>query len=676
MSAFGAEQLASQGINDLRGLAADVPNLNFGLYNGNAQVAIRGLGYDSVNPGAEGRVAVHLDGVYLSRPTEVLATFYDINRVEVLRGPQGTLYGRNATAGSVNIVTKDPTDELSGYVRQTVGNYALWQTEAAVGGGISNGISARLATQITDHGGYGNNVITNNGIDDTKQRSVRAKLRITRNAWDVVFSADYHREDDTNNASHFFGPGRPDIPVAALRLGGITSPDNRDIAQDDDPHNHKTQSGVSADATIKLGEVSLRSVSAYRYSRYFQNGTYDAVSGNFQRYQEGETSHQGSEELQLYNTNSGGFKWLLGAYYFHERIDAAGGVQYPGDLFGLPHLPILQGYFAGGNDDTDAVATFGQATWKLTETLSLTVGERVGWERKVKLDVFAFDLSRPYDPANTLIPGAGPEAGRTSDVYSTPKVNLAYQLGSNALLYATWAKGYKSGGFDLGGVSPAYRPEKLSDFEGGLKADWFDHRLRTNLSAFYYDYRDIQISVVRSTIIVIENAAKAKLYGVEAEITALPYDGLELSFNAGFLHSAYQDYTTSDPLHPELGVQNLAGNQMEEAPKFNSDLGVRYTWNQWKLGNITLRGDWRYKSRVFFTPFDNNILSQGANSAYGASLEFKDRSGRWTGSLWGKNLADKKVAAYLINSSDFGGYATIGYLDPPLTVGLTVGYAF
>ncbi len=676
ISAFTGDAMTKSHITDIQSLAGSIPNVNFGQYVGNAQISIRGLGYDSINPGAEGRVALHEDGVYLSRPSAGTSSFYDVDRVEVLRGPQGTLYGRNATAGSVNIITREPTQETSGYLQQTYGNYNDSITEGAVGGAISPSWSYRVAGQTEFRDGYGKNIATNHEIDNVNSQSARGKLLYDPGSrFSLLLSADFHQEHDRNDTLLFINQLRPDLPPAGgLAFGGQPAPRPRDVDYTEDPSNNRLYWGASATAKLDLDYVQLKSITGYRYSYYNQTGSLDGLSGNFLPYVQSERSNAYSEELQATHTGDT-VKWLAGIFYFNERDNLATTFPVMSEIVGILPNRQLQGYYAGGLSRTDAAAVFGQVSYQFTDRFSVTVGERVGWEKKSKDDATQFDVARDYNPANPVQPSLQ-GSGQIQDRYQTPKISFNFQLDPQTLLFASYSVGYKSGGFDIGSVTPAYRPETLTDFEVGLKAQFFDNRLRTNIALFDYYYKDIQLSVNDNFVLAIENASRAKLYGIEAESRPFPLSGLEIGITLGYLHSRYDGYETIDPSYPELGLLDRTGNQLEEAPEFNSELSARYTWTAWQDWSLSLGADWKYKSRVYFTPFENDVVSAPGHNTADASFSATSPDKIWSVTLYGRNITDTRSIAYAIPTSAFAGYTVLGTYEPPATYGITPRITF
>lgn len=672
VTAFGAAQLERVGAQDLSALAGSIPNFNFGHYNGNAQISIRGLGYDSVNPGAEGRVAVHLDGVYLSRPSAATAAFYDIERIEVLRGPQGSLYGRNATAGSVNFITRDPTQALSGFIRQTIGNYNNFISEGAIGGGLGENIAVRVAGRAEFRDGFGKNVVTGHDIDEVDSRSIRAKVLLTPTSnFKLLLAADYHHENDTNGTLLLLQPYSG--PVTATLLGEAALAGTRNTSSIFDPANKRNYWGLASTATLDLGAFTLKSITGYRDSRYDTSGSFDGATGRTANYDQFEDSRTLSEELQL-SYSSDKVNWLLGAYYFDEKINLATTIPFRSDLFGITPPVLLQAYQAGGKLHTKAAAIFGQLTYKFTDQLSLTLGERIGWEKKSKDDYVQFDLARPYSPTNPVI--APHDIDSTHDYYHSPRISLNYQATRSTLIYATYSQGYKSGGFDVGSLGDAYSPEKLTDYEAGIKSQWLNNRLRTNISGFYYDYKDLQLAVNRNFILAIENAASAKIYGIEAEIAVLPVDGLELNFTGGYMKSKYQGYQTVDDARPTLGTLDLSGNRLLQAPKLNTETTAGYSFDVAGLGKASLYGSWKHKGKIYFSAFNVDPDSQKKVNLFDASFSIEDFAGRWSARAFVRNITDKLVRSNSVTVSNFLGPPTLGSYLPPRQYGLTLGYNF
>jgi len=678
ITAFGANTLQSRQITSVEALSKAIPDVDFGTFGGAARIAIRGVGFDTINPGAEGRIAYHLDGVYISRPAAQIGTFFDVDRVEVLRGPQGTLYGRNATGGSINVITKKPTDTLDGYVNAGYGNYNRLTFEGAVGGRVANGVRGRIAFETEDHDGWGKNLNTGHDIDNAHHLGGRAQLSFDLMPNVVLdLSGDYYRERDRNYGNHYLGQGNASILPAGLALGGTVPSNPRNIDDSVDPRNSRDFWGTTAHLKASLGSVTLSSITAYRDSRYHLRTELDVTSLPLSIFFFDEKSKQFSQELEL----SGDYRWgkfVAGAYYFDENIDGGTVIPFNGLLFGGTNV-LLQGYAAAGRTHTQAAAAFGQADIKIVDALTFVIGGRYSWERKHINDYGQFDLSRVYSHDNPPLPYVTRQDSTTNTAF-TPKFGLEWRPHRALLVYATISEGFKSGGFNLGDNLPAFKPENIWAYEAGLKSTFIDGHVRTNLAGFYYDYSNLQVSKVIGTSVIIVNAASSTIYGLEGDMNIVPFPGIQLDFSGAWLHSAYHNFSTPDPSRPELitpsnptGTVVLDGNQLTQAPEFSANGGLQYKISVGD-GSLTARGEVVYQARVYFTPFNVNQVSRAPNTKLNAFLTY-DRA-KWSASLYGRNLTGKRTIGNALIASSVVGYPVIGTFDPPRTYGIELAYRF
>ncbi|MBL4895071.1 MAG: TonB-dependent receptor [Emcibacter sp.] len=678
ITAMSGDKMARRQINGIEGLSSISPNVDFGTYGGVARLAVRGIGFDTINPGAEGRIAYHLDGVYIGRPSATLGTFFDIERVEVLRGPQGTLYGRNATGGSVNVIARQPTEELEGYIRAGYGNYNAVTFEGAVGGSLNDIIGFRIAGKTLDRDGYGKNIITGNDIDDAKQRAFRAIVTFDLEDFQIKLSADYSHENDNNYGNHYFGPGNAFITPLGIELGGLVADSPRDIANESDPKNDREFWGISSEIEFMVSDITVKSITSYRDSMYRVDTELDQTSYPISTFIFDEEAEQFSQELQI-SGQLANTRFILGAYYFDEKI--TGGTHIPLSLraLGAPSDVILDGYHVSGNTHTQALAGFGQINIDLSDRTVLTLGGRYSWEKKDIDDYFQFDLVRAYIPGQAPLP-VFTRQDSSSNTAFTPKIGMEFILTPDVMLYASISKGFKSGGFNLGDLEPAFQPEQIWSYETGLKGTWVDGRLRVNGSAFYYDYTNIQVSKVVGTSVIIENAASSEIYGIEAEITAIPVNNLQIDIAASWLQTKFKDFTTADPARPELitpanplGEVNLSGNQLTQAPKFSVNAGIEYTWDI-EDASLTLRGELKYQDRIYFTPFNIDAVSREPNTKFNAFLTYSNDI--WTMSLYGRNLSNSTTVANSLVNSGLVGFPVSGSIDAPRTYGIQISRHF
>lgn len=675
VSAFSSEMLERSQVDTIEDLSVLVPNINFGQQFGNARIAIRGIGFDTIAPGSEARVAYHLDGVYVSRPSAGLAGFYDVERIEVLRGPQGTLYGRNATAGSVNVISNAPTEELDGYVRGTVGSHGRIETEGAISGPLVDGLTARLSVRTEQRDGYGKNLTTGRDADDRDTFSARLRLRAEpsdRLRMDLI--ADFHTEDDHSNALHYFGAGNPNRTPVGIALGGRFSTDFHDIYSDIESINDRQNWGVQGAIRYELSDaLTLTSLTAYRDTEYMTQTDLDATDAPLTYYGQHENADQFTQEFQLAG-DFDRFRFVAGAYYFRENITSGLTVPFNHRILGGADR-IIQGQAIGGDTETRAWAVFGQANYALTPDLTLVAGLRYSEEEK-HLDEYAqFDLVRTYDPSNPIIPNRIQSADASWNAF-TPKLTIEYKPADNAFLYATISRGFKSGGFNVGGMQAPFEPEMIWNYEAGAKIDWFDRRLRTNLSAFFYDYSDLQVTKVVNNVITTVNAATAIIKGLEGEITFLATDNLRFDASFSVTDSEYQDFGTSDPARPLLGVIDLSGNQLSQSPKYTLFVAGQYDINTSSAGMFSPRIEFYATDKVYFNAFNRDVASQDARQLINAMVNWESPSGQWTGAVYVRNLTDDEYIANAFVGTSLLADTIVGVAGPPRTFGVSLGYRF
>lgn len=739
MSALSGDDLADRQITGVEALLAAVPNVDFGMGLSQARISIRGIGYDNISGGNEARIAFHQDGVYYSRPVSVASGFFDVERVEVLRGPQGTLYGRNATGGVVNVITRAPGDSLNARFSVTGSNYNRVRLEAAIGAPLAEGISARIAAQYENRDGYGVNEITgDNNVEDKNFYAVRGKLLIEpSDDFSILLVGDYSREKDHANGYQFIRANPETNPFVPAALAPVPRPLTGELFGGIAPSKPRNQTGeqtqnfvevAGINATMKLNKWDLDfvSITGYRDVKYKLFSEIDQTSAPIATIFQSEKSKQFSQEFRV-SQSSDEFDWMLGGYYFTESLET--GNQVAENLAVTPLFnPVLPTIACGGAPctaadldprgytqmfdpygslDTDSWAIFGNVHYRITDALGLRMGLRYGWEKKT-----VFNQSRtnfgsfnppPWDsfplPSDTCGPVPAPACTlteqRASQTYKslTPSITVDYQPTKDIYLYATYAHGMKSGGFNVGNPQPPFTKEKIVNYEIGAKIDWFDHRLRTNVSTFYYDYKDIQSTIVSGIPPRIEilNAPGARQYGLELEAIAEPVDNLRFNLDFAWLESEYKgpflSWDTSlpwvstpgldgDPLTP--GVQpttDQAGNQLVYAPKYTFGFGAEYDilLNGWKL---TLRGETKYKANTFLTIFNRSYVAQPSFWKSNAYLTLAREGEDFSIQAFVQNIENNTTISAANVGPSFWGAPIYGAFAPPRTYGLQLSYSY
>jgi iron complex outermembrane recepter protein len=703
ITAVTSEALGAGGISNINDLSSAVPNLSIGNQFGVNRAFIRGVGLTSIDLGADGAVAFLQNEAQIARPAEQLSGFFDLDRVEVLRGPQGTTYGRGATAGVVNLVTKKPTDQLEGYADVTLGNYASKIFEGAVGGPLSDRVSARVAGKYEKHDGFGTNLYTGKPVDDRDAYALRASVRVKASDTVVVdLIADHFSEDDNNYAFHYFGGTNFPITLANV-YGGTTIFDHggnvRNIWSREDAVNKRHGSSATAIVDWKPAGFEFKSVTAWRDFVRFNRDDLAATDAHLygqNNYDESSTSW--SQEFTL-STKAGGIDWLAGAMYFHEKNP--GSVLVP--LYNLgPFIlggnctPITAGaalpcsafdatnYHQSGTVTTDAYGIYAQGTYEILPRLNMTLGARFNDEKRSGVGTFEFGA------LGLLIPTDKSKSWNAV----TPKFLLEYRTADNSLVYGSVTRGFKSGVINIGSTNDVINPEYVTSFEVGYKTKALDGKAFFGLSAFYYDYKDLQVGFVnQASTVETKNAAKARNYGLEFESQAKLSEGFNADFALTYLNAKYKSFVNNyyragnsynrppvagscpDPTKTFCSF-DLSGNNLSNAPEFSGHLGLTYKISMGQSGQVALHGEAVYSDKVYFTEWNNSDAEQPAYTLMNFSAGYTSADDRWSVTAWVRNAGDKLVTANNIITAPLYLSSRVGTLMPPRTFGVTAGVKF
>lgn len=686
ISAVSESELGAGGIKDVASLSSAIPNLSVGDQFGVNRIFIRGIGLTSIDLGADGGVAFLQDGAQIARPAAQLSGFYDLERVEVLRGPQGTLYGRGATAGAINLITKRPGDTLEGYGRVSYGNYDALTLEGAVGGPIAGDkVMVRVAGKYDRRDGYGVNQFTGKDIDDRDAYAFRGSLLAKAGEdLEILVSGEYFHENDSNYAFHYFGPTvAPENQLGSI-LGGKSlftvaaaqgkKANLRDIYSDQEPLNRRHGYSFTGTLDWTPGDWDVKSVTSYHKFVRFNRDDLDASNANmFGQNNYDERSKTFSQEfVATYKGDK--YDLLIGANYFNEKL--FGSVRVP--LTNLAVLLKLAGqipattpdnafdalnYLQLGTVDINAYGIYAQGSYAFTDKLKVTAGGRFSHERRKGVGSFDFLGSVPTNKAKSW------------DAF-TPTVSLNYQASEDTLVYATVTRGFKSGVINVGSRNAVINPEYVWSYELGLKTSAMDNRLQANLAAFYMDYTDLQVGFVDATSVVTTvNAASARNYGFEAELRIKPATGLTLELFGTYLNAKYKKFVSGD-YRQAFAQVNLAGKRLSNAPEFSFRAGGDYDIPIGGSGKLNLRADINWQDRVYFTEFNNADATQKPYALINAGLKYTSDGGRWSIDVWGRNLADKLVLTNNIITAPLFNSVRVGSVAPPRTYGVTLGAKF
>jgi iron complex outermembrane recepter protein len=674
VTALDANSLSDHQVASLADLEFVSPGLRDGEQQGINRLFIRGIGLTSFASGADSSVAFYVDGVYIGRPTEQLSSMYDIDRVEVLRGPQGTLYGRNATGGAVNVITNSPTSDFSGYIDETFGNYDLHQTQGAISGALNSSgtLLGRVAFDFLNHSGYGEDEAQHHPVNDANKQNVRGTLEFKpSDAVDFKLIGEFTHEADNDYYTTSFGAYPPNVlaglqgasnPANGRVPAGIAVVNSQNAATSlPDITNRRTGAAVTADLTIDLSDtMQFTSITGWREFQRYNATDADGTSAGLGVNDYTEWDHQLSQSFVL-NFKENSWDTTGGMDFYYEKLKNLNWVGFPQytNVFGPGEL----NYYQSGTMPIYSFAAYAQTTYSVRPDLRITVGGRFSAEERHSVGYFT-----GVPPAIQPI-----DQEKTWRAF-TPKVGVEYDLAKDTLVYASATNGFKSGTFDVGQINPAIEPEKIWAYELGLKSEFLDRRLEFTSALFYYNYKDLQVSKVIGVATLTVNAAAAKDEGIELTTRAKVTDHFTVDANFTYLKATFTDF---ESINPVTSVnQNLAGNLLPGAPKVQAGLGAAYDFSLNSGATVTARADTEYLSRIYFSEFNVLPLSQGGNDKINASLRYLNPSGKWSATLWGKNVTNRFTAANKVVGIALWGYPIYGAVDPPATYGITLDYKF
>jgi len=679
---LGSDKLGPGGIQEVRDMQVDIPNLSLGDQFGFARVFMRGIGMTSIDIGGEGAVAFLQDGAIVPRPAAQLMGMFDLDQVEVLRGPQGTLYGRGATAGAINMVTAKPGKELGGYLSVTAGNYSLAQFKGAIDVPMGDALSMRLAGSLDSRDGYGNNIFTGSDINDRDASAYRATFVYDAGGpLTATLSAQYYEEDDNNYAFSYFGQSEGSsipvpfgVPILGGNTVGMVGGGFYDINSDQEPINDRDGQLINLTIDYAFNDRwSLKSITSSQSMDRFLRDDLDSTDANlFGQNNYTEESDSFGQEL-IVNYSSNRLDVLSGVMYFEE--DLYGEVRVPltnlcfllaPEACGTPVGDFLNGgnYLQDGDVDIEAWGAYVEANYSISDKWSVIAGLRYNYEERDGTGSFIFDAISLNVPTNQ----------RASWNDLTPRITLQYSPNDNMLLYATYTEAFKSGVINTGSTSPPLDPETVDAFEVGLKGQNASGTLRYSVAAFFYDYQDMQISFVDETSTVSTvNAAEAENSGIELEVDGSLGNGFAFDFYLTYLNAEYQEFFNGDYANG-FAITDLSGNTLPNAPESTAKLGL--TWEgAVGGGTLTVRGEAYYQDDVYFTEWNREDAYQKSYEQINASIDYS-WSDQWLLSLWGRNLSDEEVMSNNIITAPLYDSLRVGAVLPPRTYGATVTYQF
>jgi iron complex outermembrane recepter protein len=676
ISAFNDDLLKTFGIENGRALSRFVPNLTITSQYNSSQpyIFIRGIGSRSFAASDTGAVGVYTDEIFISALSGQTLRLLDLERVEVLRGPQGTLFGKNTTGGAISFVSKKPTGkrELIGHL--SYGDFNQIEFEAAAETPIvEDKVSARLAVGVHERDGYLRNTYLNRDENDVSNAEARLLVSITPNDnVDILLRAHYFEND--SGPTYYQQEG---LFGGADAFGYVESPDPFEGAYDRvDAKDDLKAYGFSAQVDWGLSDSTLTSITAYEthdreYFEEVDSAPINYINDNFIN-----DTYQFTQEFRLASDNDAPLEWLLGAFYFYEDIDA----QIQNELFqvladyGVPFNPadLFSGPFAALTDysqSTSSISGFGHVIYHFDPQWAVNAGIRYTDERK---DVD--NLSIQYAPSFSNLEGivdGGSMTGHYSKGEFSGHAALEYTPTDDALIYAKFSRGFRSGGFN-GGVFfsidefDEVDPEFVNTYEIGAKTSWLDQRLFVNTSVFYNDFTDMQIITVQETPgggirTALENAGESHGAGLELEVIAQPFEDLFTRFGFAYLDAEFDEYVNSN------GV-DLSGNRPPNSPEFTFSALVQY--------EISFDSGWKLRPQIS-TNYTSDIayevddsVGQDAYWLFDARLALVEPNGKYEVAFLVRNVFDE---LYYTDAFDLGLFGFNGYaVGEPRTWMLTL----
>lgn len=682
VTAITGNQIAARGLTTLADVARTVPNVQFDTTSSSSGanfisvVFIRGVGQSDFLLTVEPGVATYIDGVYIARNVGAVFDVLDTERVEVLRGPQGTLFGKNTIGGAISLTTRKPDlDEVRGNVEATLGNFDRRDIKGDISVPIATGVAVKLAASTRNQDGYVRFLTDPNRskLGDINRDTARAAIRFQPgDALDINIAADVTRIRENGTPAQgvaFDCPLTPPRPLcgtfnavvvgAANTAGQIDqryaiTDKNADTTWIGGPTVSNLDSwGTNANVELKLNETTtLRSITAYRkmdaqFQRDSDNSPVNlsATANDFRH-------NQTSQEIQLLgDLFDDRLNYVVGAYYLNEGGSDVSSVNLT--LIAANNIARI---------DNDSYAAFGQGTFRITEKLSVTGGLRYTREEKRLF----LDVRRP----NGAIVVPAQDVSQTFNNLA-PRIGVEYQATPDILSYVSFSRGFKSGGFNIRYVQPApaptgFAPEELSAFEGGLKMELFDRRLRLNTAVFYSRYANLQVLIRDAIATQVRNAGRAEIKGFELEGTAILSDTIRLEGALGYTDARY---TEVPPILPPATVNDQIelSDEFARTPKWTANLGLEANAPVGTGVDLVFRADWQYRSKVFNDAINSEIIAQDGYSLFNTSLALQLDAGL---SVRGyvANIFDER---YLIAGQN--GLASVGFAETSYARGREFG---
>ena len=708
ISAFSGAQMEEARIMNIADISNRTPGFQLDMANeGEPELFMRGIGSDFESAGGNNAIGVYIDEVYLSRGVGAISDLFDLERVEVLRGPQGTLYGKNVVGGAINFITNKPTSDTDARVLATIGSYNQKEVQSFVNGALSDNLSGRVAHSYRARDGYANNRFTGNDVQDLNANSMRGSLLwAPGDDLDVLLTADTYRRRGTAAWVHSETLNPRDDPFVTGERSGDNPVDGREDIDTD---------GVNLRINWHLGVGTLTSITAYRQADFVfeQNTCGMAFDPSLVTREEGdrgdleisnstgmgsdlpgcalfdqmvdEASDQISQELRLASDGDGRLNWLVGGFFMREKVNRDESQPFLFDF----NFWFEGTYSSYQESETDSTALFGTLAYDMTDALNLEIGLRYSRDER---DFFVRNSGAPLNCCGAFLDEEGnPDYSiegisvSDDDTWSatTPSLSLRYTTESGMNFYGTYSEGYKSGGWDSANADrpsavQSYDPEFATNYEIGAKTQFWDDRVRFNAAAFFTEYEDLQTQQLVGEDppdLVTQNAGEVEARGIELEFTVLPFEGFALHGSYGYLDSEIKSDLCPEG---ETGAEcadhpdNQKGNVTRRSPENMFNLSAMYEWDISSVGRAHVRLEYSYTDEYYFDNSNIEFYKNDSFDLWDASVGLAAEDGVWEVNVWGKNLSDETYRAGLGGFADwaFNNYAA------PRTAGVTMTWNY
>jgi iron complex outermembrane recepter protein len=695
VTAMSSAQLENNGIASSNELGQVTPGLQIRQDVFATLPSIRGVGSSFYGPAFENPVAVYVDGIYLASSAGLDTSLANIDHIEVLKGPQGTLFGRNSTGGLIQVVTAAPKQEFEGRASINYGNFNTGGADLYLTGGLSDTVAADIAIHDEQQGtGYGKNLFTGNDTNRANNNiSLRSKIVWTPDdLTSVSLATSYSYRDGSSIFSLGVRSGQSvydSVYQALFHAPPVNFGGFYDINQSVDPYSRIYTWGAAITAQRDVGFAFLKSITSFQGTTFDSHNKLDQVPYSFVTLVHGQMfSRPFSQEVQLASKGQGKLKWTTGLFYYHAKdgwnpLDVELGQDGASILLGLPVYPVGSATYDAIITDSDAA--YAQATYEFVPGTRLTLGGRYTYEtRSISGGANNIVGGEVVSVTPVPTPGLGIPDNISFNNFSY-RVAMEQDFTDDVLGYISFSTGFKSGSYNATTPSnPPFSPEKIGAAEVGLKTELFEHKLRLNPAIYYYKYTNIQVGVYNATSELVANAAAARIYGADLDAEWRATDDLSITAGASYIHDRFLEYpdapyTYEFPGCAPVAAPNAAdlcqgsanGKRLPNTPDFTAYVGANWT-HDFAFGRIGVNSSIYHSSRWYGLVDNNPQLSQKPYQLLNTTLSWTPVGSNLKFSIWGKNILGQEISNTQIISGGGAGYTVMA----PATYGGRVDYSF